>query len=77
MPHLATNADPVATPTHRAQLLAEAVVSAYIDEIARSAHPRQRAVTPPPRTPTARTLAAGRSRTLTRRRRPVTIELGA
>jgi hypothetical protein len=31
------------TPDRRARVLAEAVVSAYIDEIARPAHPRHRA----------------------------------
>jgi MoxR-like ATPase len=77
MPHLATNAARVATPSHRAQLVAEAVVSAYIDEIARSARPPQRAMPAPPRAATARTRAAGHRRALTRRRRPVAIELGA
>jgi hypothetical protein len=80
MSHLATNPAPVATsPNHRAQVLAEAVVSAYIDEIARSARPRQRAVSAQPRRPAARPLAAAHShgRALTRRQRPVAIELGA
>jgi hypothetical protein len=41
LPHLAAT-------DHRAQLLAEAITSAYIDEIARSARPRELAVSAPP-----------------------------
>jgi hypothetical protein len=69
MPH-------IATPSHRAQLLAEAVVSAYIDEIARSARPRRRAAAAAPRRPAPpRRLTAARA--LAPRRRPVAVELGA
>jgi hypothetical protein len=55
------------TPSHRAQLLAEAVVSAYIDEIAR---PRRRAV--------AARRRGSTTRTLTRKRRaPAAVGLDA
>ncbi|WP_028060569.1 hypothetical protein [Candidatus Solirubrobacter pratensis] len=79
MSHLDTDPDRVTTSNHRAHVLAEAVVSAYIDEIARSARPRQRVVSTPSRRPTARTHGAAhsRSRVLTRRGRPVASELGA
>ena len=38
-----------ATRDHRSRVLHEAVVSAYIDELARPARQRPRAITPPPR----------------------------
>ncbi len=57
-----TNPTSPATTGHRAQVVAEAVVSAYIDEIARSARPRRR-------------LAAAHRRAPARRRRPVALEL--
>jgi len=37
-----------ATRDHRSRVLHEAVVSAYIDELARPARQRPRALTPPP-----------------------------
>jgi hypothetical protein len=48
------------TPDRRARVLAEAVVSAYIDEIARPAHPRHRA-TEPARTIGRRPIGARRA----------------
>ena len=42
MSHFATDADRAASPDHRAQVLADAVVSAYIDEIARSGRRQRR-----------------------------------
>jgi hypothetical protein len=47
MSHFATDADRAAAPHHRAQVLAEAVVSAYIDEIARSGRRQHRAASVP------------------------------
>ena len=61
------------TPSRRAHLLAEAVVSAYIDEIA---GPRQRVVRAPRRSSTARTPADGHT-SLPRRRARTAIELAA
>jgi hypothetical protein len=77
MSHFATDPDRAPSPNHRAQLVAEAVVSAYIDEIARSARPRRRAACAPSRTTTAPTPAAARSRAPTRRRRPLAVALEA
>jgi hypothetical protein len=74
MSHFATNPDRAG---HRAQVLAEAVVSAYIDEIARSGRRQRRAPCDPTHTATRPKSAAARSRALTRRHRPLAVELGA
>jgi hypothetical protein len=70
MSQFATHPDRVAAPNHRAQVLAEAVVSAYIDEIARSGRRQHRPASAPSRTATAPTPAAA-CRAPTRRRRPL------
>lgn len=49
------------TPDRRARVLAEAVVSAYIDEIARPEHPRHRAEPAPARTTGRRRVVARRA----------------
>jgi hypothetical protein len=49
MSHFATDPDRAPSPNHRAQVLAEAVVSAYIDEIARSGRRQHRAASAPSR----------------------------
>jgi hypothetical protein len=77
MSHFATSSDRAASADHRTQLVAEAVVSAYIEEIARSGRRQHRAVRAPSRTPTRPKPAAARSRALPRRRRPLAVELGA
>jgi hypothetical protein len=43
MSHLTTNPDRRAAGAHRAQIIAEAVVSAYINEITPTQHRRERA----------------------------------
>jgi hypothetical protein len=72
MSHLATDPDRAAVSNHRAHVLAEAVVSAYIDEIARSARPRRThddgthaRRRPQPGADEARSSARGRPRSLT------------
>jgi hypothetical protein len=50
------------TRDHRTRVLQEAVVSAYIDEIARAARPRPRAVPPRPRRPHVLAAAQRRGR---------------
>jgi hypothetical protein len=62
---------------HRRQVLAEAVVSAYIDEIARPARRQHRTAAAPSHRATAPKPAAARSRALTTRRRPLVAQLGA
>lgn len=69
--------DRTAAPNHRAQILAEAVVSAYIDEIARSGRRQHRAACASSRRAPSPKPAAARSRALTRRHRPLAVELGA
>jgi hypothetical protein len=49
MSQLATDSPRAITPSQRSHVLAEAVVSAYIDEIARSARPLRRAAVSPAR----------------------------
>jgi hypothetical protein len=77
MSHFATDPDRTASPNHRAQVLAEAVVSAYIDEIARSGRRQHRATSAPSRRATAPKPAVAHSRARTRRHRPLAVELGA
>jgi hypothetical protein len=77
MSHFAMNPDRAALANQRAQLVAEAVVSAYIDEIARSGRRQHRAARAPSHTATRPKPAAARSRALTRRHRPLAVELGA
>jgi hypothetical protein len=62
MSRFATDPARAAAPNHRAQVLAEAVVSAYIDEIARSGRRQHRAASAPSRRATAPKPAAARSR---------------
>ena len=54
MSHLAT----AAAPNHRRRMPAEAIVSAYIHEIARSGRRQRRAATAPPHTVTVPTPSA-------------------
>jgi hypothetical protein len=77
MSHFATNPDRAASADHRAHVVAEAVVSAYIDEIARSGRRQHRATCAPADTTTRPKPAAARSRALRRRHRRVAVELGA
>jgi hypothetical protein len=77
MSHFATNPDRAASFNHRAQVVAEAVVSAYIDEIARSGRRHRGAARVPSHTATRPKPAAARSRALTRRHRPLAVELRA
>jgi hypothetical protein len=77
MSHFATNTSRADSASPRAQVVAEAVVSAYIDEIARPGRRQQRAAHVPSHTATRTRPPAARSRTLMRRRRPVAVELGA
>jgi hypothetical protein len=74
MSHFATEPD---RAHHRSQVVAEAVVSAYIDEIARSGRRQRRAVPAPPRREaTAPKPAVARGRARAKRHRPLA-ELGA
>jgi hypothetical protein len=77
MSQFATNPDRAASSSHRAQVVAEAVVSAYIDEIARPGRRQHRAATAPSHTATRPRPAAARRRAPRRRHGPLAVELGA